>query len=258
MTKVSSSFFATASPRVFAHRGLAVAVSENSTESFALALRAGATHLETDTRITADGVAVLFHDAHYRRGGRRVRLSERTLAELRDPVTGAGFEIPTLEGVLREFPAARFNIDVKENAVIAPAAAAIRGAGAGDRVLITSFNDHRARAARALLPGVASSASQSGVIRLILGLALHLPRLARSGLRGVQAVQLPVKFAGIRVLTPRLIELCHAHGVEVHIWTVNDPSEMARLLAMGVDGLITDRADLAAGIVRQRGKKSSN
>ena len=58
----------------------------------------------------------------------------------------------------------------------------------------------------------------------------------------------------MRVVTPRLIEAAHAHGVEVHVWTVNDPADMLRLVDMGVDGIVTDRADIALETLGHRAR----
>ncbi|MGB4778305.1 glycerophosphodiester phosphodiesterase family protein, partial [Microbacterium sp.] len=69
--------------------------------------------------------------------------------------------------------------------------------------------------------------------------------LARRALRGIDALQVPERHGALRIVTPRLLRAAHAAGVEVHVWTVNDPAEMVRLLQLGVDGLVTDRTDLA-------------
>lgn len=68
--------------------------------------------------------------------------------------------------------------------------------------------------------------------------------LARA-LSGVHAVQVPERYGTVRVVTRRFVEMVHAVGVEVHVWTVNEPDDMERLVEMGVDGIVTDRADLA-------------
>jgi glycerophosphoryl diester phosphodiesterase len=71
----------------------------------------------------------------------------------------------------------------------------------------------------------------------------------RRALAGVDALQVPERHGRLRIVSPRLIEAAHRHDVEVHVWTVNEAADMRRLLAMGVDGLVTDRADLALSIV---------
>jgi len=74
---------------------------------------------------------------------------------------------------------------------------------------------------------------------------LRSPSLVRRALVGIDAVQIPERRGRLRVLTPRLIDAVHSAGVEVHVWTVNDSRDMVRLVAAGVDGIVTDRADLA-------------
>ncbi|MBN9190420.1 MAG: glycerophosphodiester phosphodiesterase, partial [Microbacterium sp.] len=85
--------------------------------------------------------------------------------------------------------------------------------------------------------------------RLLVAVALRSDRLVRRALAGVDALQVPERQGGVRVVSPRLVEAAHRHDVEVHVWTVNDPADMRRLIGLGVDGLVTDRADVALEIV---------
>jgi len=240
-------------PRVLAHRGLTVddAIAENSYASVAAAQRAGVTYVESDCHLTRDGEVVLFHDADLRRvTGDPRRIVDVELAELTALMEDRGGLI-TLRTALEAFPALRFNLDVK-----APGAADAVGvlvAGHGERVLVTSFADARRRAAvesaaRHAPPGAvppATSAGRETIARVIWGLIARSPRLVASSLAGIDALQVPERQGPVRVVTPRLIEAAHAHGVEVHVWTVNDPADMRRLVGMGVDGVVTDRADVA-------------
>ena len=79
-----------------------------------------------------------------------------------------------------------------------------------------------------------------------------LSPVVRRALRGLVAVQVPEKAIGLRITTARMIRRLHDAGVEVHVWTINDPLRMSELLDLGVDGLVTDRADLALEVVRAR------
>lgn len=240
-------------PRVLAHRGLTVdhTVAENSYASVAAAERAGVIFVESDCHLTRDGEVVLFHDADLRRvTGDPRRLVDVDLTELTDLMADRGGLI-TLRTALDDFSAVRFNLDVK-----APGAADAVGAlvaGHGQRVLLTSFADSRRRAALAsaarhapsgAVPP-ATSAGRETIARLLWGIVARSPRVVASALAGIDALQVPERQGPVRVVTPRLIDAAHRHGVEVHVWTINDPADMRRLVAMGVDGIVTDRADIA-------------
>lgn len=230
-------------PRILAHRGLAIAAPENSLAAFGAALDAGATHLETDVRATSDGVAVLVHDARLTDG--------RPVAETTwDALRAALPEVCTLGEALTVHPDARFNIDVKHEAAVAPAAAAIRAAHADQRVLLTSFSRGRRKAVLRLVPTAPTSASSNGVLGVIAGLRLRSPGLVSASLHGVQAVQIPEAALRTELATPWAIQAMHRAGVEVHFWVVNDPARMSELVARGADGIVTDRADLAAERLR--------
>jgi len=240
------SFFSPELPRVLAHRGLAIEAPENTMLAFLKALSIGVEYIETDVHASHDGVAVVAHDETLSRvAGRQVRVDQLTMAELRRVTLGEGQSFPSLAEVLDAFPTARFNIDLKSDDVVEPAVKAIRDAGAVNRVLVASFSDRRRKAAVDLLPGVATSASRRASGRAVAAARLGAVAAVRTALRGVDAVQLPEKFRGARIITPRLVSAMHSAGVEVHAWTINDVPSMERLLAMGVDGLVTDRADLA-------------
>ena len=250
---VPSGFLSSAGPRVFAHRGLALDAPENTLLAFLKALSAGATHIETDVHASLDGAAVISHDADLTRlVGRDVRLDQLTLTELKRINLGEGQSFSSLSEALDAFPDAQFNIDVKTEDAIEPTAHAILSANATTRVLITSFSEDRRRRAVHLLPGVATSASASVFLKVFLAGTLGLNGLARRSLRGIAAVQLPERVGVMRVVTPRLIRAMHLIGVEVHVWTVNEPSVMKRLLDLGVDGIVTDRCDLAVAVIAER------
>ena len=240
-------------PRIIAHRGLAIEAPENTLLAFLRALNAGATHLETDVHASADGVAVISHDPDLSRvAGRSVRVDQLTMAELRRIQLGDGQSFSSLAEALDAFPDARFNIDIKDAGSAAPAAAAILKARATDRVLITSFDEKRRLAAVDALPGVASSASVTRFLPAIASAKAGSVRGARRALRGLVAVQVPERQSGLRLVSRRTVRILHAAGVEVHVWTVNDPADMTRLLDLGVDGLVTDRCDVLKALVDTR------
>jgi len=245
-----SDFLASPGPRVIAHRGLSLEAPENTLLAFLKALSAGATHLETDVQVTLDGVAVVSHDADLARvAGRAVRVDRLTMAELRRIDLGAGQSFVPLGEALDAFPEARFNIDVKAAGAAEPTAYAVLEARATWRVLITSFSEGRRRRTMRLLPGVATAASASVFLNAWLASRLGFTGRAKRILRGIAAVQVPERYWHVHVVTPRFIRVMHDIGVEVHVWTVNDPATMRRLLGIGVDGLITDRCDLAVRVI---------
>ncbi|WP_020074702.1 glycerophosphodiester phosphodiesterase family protein [Cryocola sp. 340MFSha3.1] len=242
-----------AGTRIIAHRGLALDAPENTLLAFLRALSAGATHLETDIHASADGVAVIAHDPDLARvAGRNVNVGQLTMTELRRIELGHGQGFCSLAEALDAFPQARFNIDVKDARAAAPAVAAIRDARATGRVLITSFSSERRRAVADALPGVASSPAVSEFFPALIGARLGIVPLVHRALRGFVAVQVPERRGPLRIVTRRVVERIHAAGAEVHVWTVNDPADMVRLLDLGADGIVTDRCDILKSVVASR------
>lgn len=232
---------------------------ENTLAAFAAALDLGLTHLETDVRATSDGVAVLLHDPDLARtAGRAVPVSALTWAELGDVRVAGRLRVPRVEEVLDAFPEAVLNIDVKDARAVRPLADAVRSADAQDRTVVAAFDGRRARAVQHLVPGVARSAGMAGSAGARLAAALERlsPALGRRLLaraaHGADALQLPERAGRLTVVTPRLLDLAHQVGVQVHVWTVDDPAEMDRLLDLGVDGLMSDRADLLSQVLARR------
>ncbi len=226
---------------------------ENTLASFQAALSLGVTHIETDVHASVDGTSIISHDSVLDRvAGREGNVESFTASELARIDLGSGHGFPRLDEALDAFPDAFFNIDVKSAAAVEPTARAIASTGAIDRVLVTSFSEQRRASTVRLLPGVATSASGSLFARALFAAKLGLTPLVRRVLANVDAVQVPERAAGLAITTPRMIELLHAAGVEVHIWTINEPDSMRRLLALGVDGIVTDRADLALDVVGAR------
>lgn len=247
---VPGPYFAPPRPRVLAHRGLALDAPENTPLAFLKAVAAGAEYLESDVRASADGVAVLAHDEDLRRvAGRDVRVAQLTRSELGRLDLGHGQHIPTLAEALDAFPETRFNLDIKSQDAIGPAVQVVQELRATDRVLVSSFNERRRRAAVAALPGVATSASATRFLPALLSGKAGVGAAVRRALRGIDAVQIPERALRMSTVTPRTVAAFHDAGVEIHVWTVDDPDRMRALLALGVDGIVTDRADLALEVV---------
>lgn len=240
-------------PFVMAHRGFSLSGLENSLAAFEAAVDLGVTHLETDVHATSDGVLLAFHDETLDRVTDRTgRIADLPYGEISRAKIGGAEPIPTLEEVLGAFPRTRVNIDVKKASAIQPLVQVLRRTRAYDRVCIASFSDVRRRIVQSRLPcPVVSSPGQA-----LMGAYWAASRLPGGGgpirsrlTREVTCLQIPPQAGPMRV-DRAFTEAAHAIGLQVHVWTVNDPQQMRRLVADGVDALITDRADLALEIVR--------
>lgn len=237
-------------PVAFAHRGGSLEAEENTMPAFEHAVRLGYRHVELDVHLTRDGVVVVHHDPTLRRVfGAEPAVADLTLSDLAAIRSPGGATVPQLAELLHAFPDLRVNIEAKADAVVGPLAEVIRRADALDRIGIGSFAAARTRAARrALGPGLCWSPAHGGVARLVAaGWGLPLPL-------GFPVVQVPPRWRGIEVVTPRMIRTAHRHGIRVQVWTVDQAAEMDRLLDMGVDGIMTDRPSLLRQVLQRRGQ----
>ena len=219
---------------MLAHQGLALDCMPNSLEAFAAAIEAGADYIETDAHGTRDGIAVLFHDDELN----GVKISSLLKAELPD-------YIPTLSSALTKFPDAKFNIDIKNFEASAPVAAVINTHSAQNRVLLTSFSSSRRKNTIKMAPGTASSPGVGEFGPALIAAIFGQQWLVTRYLRGFDAVQIPSSVLGLNIVSKRLVKMYHTAGVKVHVWTINDPEHMLTLKNAGVDGIVTDRTDLA-------------
>jgi glycerophosphoryl diester phosphodiesterase len=241
-------------PVAFAHRGGAAHHPENSWPAFEHAVNLGYRYLETDAHATADGVLVAFHDHTLDRttdrSGRIARMPHREVAAARI----AGREpIPVLEDLLAAFPDTRFNIDVKEAPVAGLLARVLTRANAWDRVCICSFSSRRLRATRRALARpvcMALSPAALAAVRMSRNLAGSGAVLARRlASEGMRCAQVPAAVA-----TRGFVRRAHALGLQVHVWTVNDRTEMTCLLDLGADGIMTDETVLLRDVLAGRGQ----
>ncbi|HHU11470.1 MAG TPA: glycerophosphodiester phosphodiesterase [Intrasporangiaceae bacterium] len=250
-------------PIALAHRGgtllAANAGIENSLRAFRNALDLGFRYLETDVHVTADGQVIAFHDPHLDRvtdaTGAVADLPYAAIAEAR---IGGTEPIPTLDALLEDLPDAQLNIDIKSNAALEPTLDILRRHNALDRVCIASFSDQRIRAARRLLQGAAATSAgqrEIGLLRLSPG---FVARRLRSG---AAALQIParhrIRGRTIPIATPALVDVAHRLGKHVHVWfhgwDEESPEELHRLLDLGVDGIVSDRIDVLAAVLAERG-----
>jgi len=236
--------------RLYAHRGAAVELPENTVAAFERAIELGADAIETDAHLTRDGHVVLSHDeSGLRMCGVDVAIAAATLEEVRAWDAGARFgglggqagkahRVPTLEEALRALPGVPFNVDAKSrhSEMVPRLLEVIARAGAEDRVLVASFDARTLRDVRARGYRGKTGLAQSEVLRL---LALPRPVLALFPLRGA-AAQIPYRALGLDLGTRGVVDKCHAHGLEVHYWTVNEAPLARRLLDVGADAIMTD------------------
>ena len=252
----SKPFFDSPLPRIFAHRGFAAPggeIVENTIPAFAAALELGAHYLETDVHASSDGVAIVSHDPDLGRlTGVNSLVSAHTLAELRAIELGGGATFSSLAEVLDTFPDARFNIDIKSKDAVSPTIEAVRAIGAGKRALLTSFSERRRMGAVRAIPRVATSASAGRFLRALIAGKVGLTSEVRRALAEVDAVQVPERALSLAVTTPVFVQQLHEADVEIHVWTINDSDAMNRLLDLGVDGIVTDRTDIAMTVLASR------
>jgi len=239
-------------PLAFAHQGAHTpdGPGENTLAAFQRAVDLGYRYLETDAHVTSDGVLVAFHD------DRLDRLTDRTGAigdlpwrEVRAARVRDRDEIPLLEDLLTAWPDVRVNIDPKHGAAVDPLVELVRRTGTIDRVCFGAFSDKRLSRIRAALgPGVCTSAGPRQVARLVAA-ARGLP----GGSFTAACVQVPVRQGPVPLVTERFVAAAHDREIQVHVWTINDPAEMGRLLDLGVDGIMTDAADVLKSVLTERG-----
>lgn len=217
--------------------------------AFQRAIDLGYRYLETDVRVTADGVALAFHDPGLDRvTDRRGRIAELSWSEVRQARIAGREPIPLLTDVLDAWPDARVNIDVKVDAGIGPTADAIRRTGAIDRVCLGSFAGSRIGAMRQLLgPRLCTSLGpkEALTLRVTPGRSRATPSLC---------AQVPSRIGRFLFVDERFVETAHRLGLRIHAWTVNDRAEMVRLLDLGVDGIMTDHADVLRDLLVERGQ----
>jgi glycerophosphoryl diester phosphodiesterase len=250
-------YFEAPGPWVVAHRGGAALAPENTLEALRRAKALGVDVLEMDLRFTADGEIVLMHDATVdRTTNGKGRVANLTFAELqkldaghrfedeagRFPFRGRGLTVPSFPGVLRQFPNARLNVEMKD---FTPAQARalcklLVEHETHDRVLVSAFPRKSMAAFREACPGVATGATRPEAIAFYYLNRVGLGRLFRSP---AVTMQLPPRFRGRTVVTPRLLAAARAGNRPVQVWTVNEEADMKRLLEMDVQGILTDRPD---------------
>jgi glycerophosphoryl diester phosphodiesterase len=249
-------------PLLIAHRGGSALAPENTLTAYRQALDWwGADLLETDVQPTRDGDALVIHDPTVDRTSDGTGpVAELTVAELKEldagfrftpdgatfPFRGAGVRFSTLREVLTALPHARVNVEIKDGRAQAAVWDTVHDLGAQHRVLIAA-GDRRNRSRFASYAGPRSAGAQD----LYAFYAVHLARAQRLHAPSIDAFQMPDRRNGRQVLNPRWVREAHARNVAVHVWTIDEPADMRRLLEWGVDGIITDRPDRLARLLHE-------
>jgi glycerophosphoryl diester phosphodiesterase len=254
-------FFDSHRPLVFAHRGGCDLGPENTIAAFDRGVAAGADGLELDVHLSADGVAVVHHDDLLdRTTDASGPIAARTAAELarvdagvsfvdvagRASCAGQGLGIPTLRQVLERYRDRRLIIEMKVDteAMAYAVAAEVRAAGAVDRACAAGYGARSLGVVRSALPELATSACHPEVrLGLFRSWAGWPATCADYG-----GFQVPERAGRLRVVSQRFVRHAHAAGLTVQVWTVDEEPDMRRLLAWGVDGLISNRPDLAVRV----------
>jgi glycerophosphoryl diester phosphodiesterase len=247
--------FLAGAPLLVAHRGGARLAPENTLVAFQRAVELWqADVLETDVHLSADGEVVVIHDPTVDRttdGTGRVR--ELPWAALREldaghrfrapdgstPFRGAGVRLPRIDELLESFPGMRINVECKAAEAAGPLARAIARHGAEARVLIAAFKERTRAGARGYRGPWGASSRQVAAVRFLR--ARRAPR--------ADILQVPERWRGVQVVTPRFVASAHRLNLPVQVWTVDDPADMRRLFAWGVDGIQSDRPDLLARVL---------
>ena len=254
--------FASRERLVFAHRGGAKLAPENTMSAFANGVALGSDGLECDVHLSRDGVPVVIHDRMLDRTTDAVGpVSGRTVKELAAvdagyrftrgdgefPFRGCGIGVPTLEEVLRSFPGVRVIIEMKDGAAALARAVlnVIHLAQAAERVCVGSFYRTGLEVIRSEDPDIATSASEDEARWTLYRSWCRWP--LRSA-RVYSAFQVPIRAGKLHVVTPPFLEQAHRERARVDVWVVDAAEEIERLFRLGVDGVITDRPDVAIAV----------
>lgn len=234
-------------PLAFAHRGGASEFPENTLPAFRHAVDLGYTYLETDVHATSDGELLAFHDDDLARTcGRPGRIDALPWREVAEARVAGNEPIPRFEDLLDEFPQARFNVDCKADSGVAPLVRLLRRRPEVlDRVLIGGFSDARLRRIRRALGELLCTSFGPRQVAAL--------RFSGRVPWGGQAAQVPTMVGRVPLVTARFVRQAHARGLQVHVWTIDDPAQMHTLLDLGVDGIMTDRPGILKDVLEQRG-----
>lgn len=245
-------------PLAFAHRGAhgeGTDCGENSFEAFEHAVELGYRYLETDVHATVDGVVIAHHDDTLERTtDGEGAVAQRAWGEIERLTVRGGGRVPRLDELFDAFPEVRFNLDCKDPDTVPDLVTLLREREVLDRVCVGSFQHRAVANLRAEFGDELCSAATPREVRLLVAASMA-PRGSRRALTfaiSADCVQVPVRDGRTRIVTERFVQTCHDAGLPVHVWTVDDRDEMLELLELGVDGLMTDRAEDLRDLLRAR------
>ncbi len=225
-------------PIAFAHRGASAHAPENTLEAFELALRTGATGLESDAWLSADGIPVLVHDRTIRRPGRRIDVTRRTAAEL------AALHVPSLAGLYAacgtEF---ELSLDLEHPAVARPTVEVAVAAGAADRLWACHDDLELLIGLRAVSPEVRLVCS-TRPRRIAEGVEARIERLAALGI--------DVLNMHWRDWTDHRVAACHAAGIAAFGWDAQEPEAIEWLRDLGIDAIYSDYPERLVATIASR------
>ena len=246
--------------RQVAHRGDSVYFPENTLPAFKSAAELGVDCIETDVHLTKDGQCVIWHDDTMGKiTGDNELILNKLYEELsaldagylfsRDngrtfPFRGKGVTIATLDEVLKALPDMRFNVDLKDNNIelVNEFARVVRKNNAEKRVLGASFHNRIIKTLRKTIPEIATSFSETEMLKIVILDKIGMLRF--HGNFSADAAQVPEYSNKIKIITKSFIQNLHKKGVMVHVWTVNEKSDMLRFYNMRVDAIMTDNPRL--------------
>ncbi len=225
-------------PIAMAHQGGGREFPGNTMLAFEGAVSLGYRYVETDVHLSADGVVVVCHDATLdATTDAHGAIADLSWDQLRRANVHGGGHLARLDEILASWPDLRINIDPKSDDVVEPLSRLLLDHQAVGRVCVGSFSDKRVSRTRELCGrDLCTAMGPKSVGKLLLA--------SRGVLRNFrcseQLAQIPVTQNHLPVFSDKLCSTAHSLGIGVHIWTIDDPQEMHRLLDASVDGIITD------------------
>jgi glycerophosphoryl diester phosphodiesterase len=266
-------FFTHDRPLVIAHQGGELLAPSNTMTAFENAAEMGVDVLETDIHITKDGHLVTIHDPSVdRTTNGKGKVADLTLAEIQEldagyhfkdlegkhSFRGKGVYIPTVDEMFQTFGDLKIEIEIKDDnppekidEIASKLWDLIERYQMEEKILISSFDQDILKTFDKYANGtVAITAGRQEVKDFVVFHKFYLRNLY---VPTVDAFQIPVEDSGFDLTDQKLIDGAHRLGMEVHYWTIDDPSTMEKLIDAGADGILTNRPDLLLELLDEKG-----